>query len=83
MYGDQLSSVYLHHIKSGLYINTDVPMPDLSYILVSYTVEDSEEFQSGLERFDSTPKSDEDDWIIGNVDEITSIDNDWITGVVK
>lgn len=81
MFGELLNSIRLHHTQSGLYINTDLPMPDLEYILVTYTVEDSEDYESICERFDGVKKQENDKWIYGQVDEMVK-SSEFITGVI-
>lgn len=83
MFGVKLTQMHLHSTESGLYINTDYPMPELPYILVSYAVDNSNEYESCFERFYSVAaEPEEETWIVGSVDNVSK-DNEWITGVVE
>jgi hypothetical protein len=82
MYGDRLSSVYLYHAQSGLYINTDLPMPDVPYALVTYTVEDSEDYESVCERIDSRQRDSEPEKYISGQVTSESTSSEFITGVI-
>lgn len=82
--GEKLKQVYLYHIESGLYVNTDVPMPDVRYIIAFYEVENSEDYETVSERFYSSPLPLEPKkWITGIVDEVSESETEWITGVVE
>lgn len=82
MFGDLLARVYLYHAQSGLYINTDLPMPDVPHVLVTYTVEESEDYESVCERIDSCqPDKLPDQFIAGQVESIVK-STEFITGVI-
>lgn len=82
MFGDRLATVNLYHAESGLYLNTDLPMPDVKYVLVTYTVEDSEDYESVCERFDSSERMpEEESFVAGQVDSVSK-SAEFITGVI-
>lgn len=82
MFGDRLATVYLYHAQSGLYINTDLPMPNVPYIIVKYDVLDSEDYESVAERFDSSQREpDPEKFVSGQVDTVVK-SKEFITGVV-
>jgi len=83
MFGEKLSQVYLYHAQSGLYINTDLPMPDVDYAIVTYTVEDSDEYESVCERFDSRQRDTEPEKFINGTVEFHSKSSDFIQGVIN
>ena len=57
-------------------------MPDMPSIIVSYTVEDSEEYESIAERIDSIEREPEkEEFISGQVENIVK-SREYITGVV-
>ena len=82
MFGDKLATVNLYHAQSGLYLNTDLPMPDVPYVLVTYTVEDSEDYESVCERFDSCERPTEPETFVSGQVESSSKNTEFISGVI-
>ena len=81
-FGDKLEQVGLHHIESGLYINSDVPMPDVDSVIVVYQVADTEKYADATDTFYSKPKPVDEKFIYGIV-ESRSKNTDFIIGVVN
>lgn len=82
MFGDKLASVFLYHAQNGLYINTDLPMPDVQFVLATYTVEDSENYESVCERIDSRKRDPEPEKFISGQVTAQSESSEFITGVI-
>jgi len=82
MFGDRLATVFLYHVESGLYVNTDLPMPDHKYVMAAYTVEDSVDYESVCERFDSSERMPEEESFVAGQVESSSKSKEFITGVV-
>lgn len=80
--GDKLAQVKLYHLESGLYVNTDTPMPDVKSLIVIYKVESSDKYEDSSEVFFSIPRpKDEPKFIHGFVESREKI-NDFISGVI-
>lgn len=80
--GDKLKSVGLFHLESGLYINTDTPMPNVESVIVVYSVRDSDKYADASDIFYSKPlEVDEPKFIHGTVERKENR-SEFITGVV-
>ena len=60
-FGDSLFSAYLYHVQDGLYMNTEILMPDIQSIVVTYSVENSDQYVDTAEQFFSAPKVQDDE----------------------
>lgn len=81
-FGEKLSSTFLYHVEDGLYMNTEIPMPNLPSIIVTYNVENSEDYVETAEQFFSAPKVQEEEKYLTGI--VKSVENrtDVKTGIV-
>lgn len=55
-FGKQHVRTKLIDVGSGVYVNNEVQMPDVPFVVVQYFVQDSDKYEVASERFDSIPK---------------------------
>lgn len=80
--GEQLDSTFLYHAKNGLYLNTDLEMPD-KIVIATYSVKNSEDYMTGAEKFfPQQPEKSPEKYISGFVTEKMT-DTEFIAGVVS
>lgn len=81
-YGDLIGSTYLYHVEDGLYMSTEIKMPDVQSISVVYSVENSEDYSDTAEQFFSAPKvQEEENWVTGIVKSVEN-KSEYRTGIV-
>lgn len=81
--GDKYKSVALFHLESGLYVNTDTPMPNVESVIVVYKVQDSEKYADASETFFSKPRPVDEPKFIYGVVESREKRSEYITGVIN
>lgn len=81
-YGDLMGSTYLYHVEDGLYMSSDIKMPDHESVLVVYSIDGSEDYSDSAEHFFSRPKVQNDDAFITGVVKNITIEAEYKTGIV-
>lgn len=82
MDGELLENTYLYHAMNGLYLNTEIIMPD-KIIIATYAVENSGDYMTGAEKFSPIkPEKSPEKFIYGFVTEKIT-DTEFITGVIS
>jgi hypothetical protein len=80
--GECIKSVYLYHLEKGIYMNRDISAPDIEHCMVSYEVENSEDYSPVTERFFiDKAKVEEPKFILGVVKEKINT-AEYIKGVI-
>lgn len=80
--GEQLDSTFLYHAKNGLYLNTELEMPN-KIVIATYSVKNSEEYMTGAEKFSPLqPDKSPEKYISGFVTEKMT-DTEFIVGVIS
>jgi hypothetical protein len=80
--GDRYKSVSLFHVETGLYINTDTPMPNVESVIVVYKVLDTDKYADASDIFYSKPAPVDEPKFIYGVVESKENRSEYITGVV-
>jgi len=83
VHGEKVGSVYLYHVENGIYMNSDLSMPDHKSILVSYTVENSQDYSDIVDRIEGIPaKVEAAKFILGQVKQ-REFSTEFVKGVVS
>lgn len=80
--GEFIDSTYLYHAQNGLYLNTELSMPD-KIVIATYSVKNNDNYMTGAEKF--SPKQQEkspEKYISGFVTGKMT-DTEFIVGVVS
>lgn len=80
--GDFHARAYMFHLENGLYLNTTNIMPAFD-LVVSYTVENSDEYADTAEQIKFIPKVQEPDKFVTGIVKSIKNDTEYIVGVVE